>query len=232
MEAMGMKRRIWRAAGMLAAGMLGTAVCGAAAEMAEAHAAAQRTDAPYRETAGMATADIRSRMTMPAPGDSIASLRLDLSRAGSLPALLQRSALVVRAHPGSGAPAAHATGRTVTGGAKIVNYVQQLHTLETLKGTAPAGLRIVLPGIDPLPPATDPLNETYPGPLAGDVAFVLFLQPTGLAGLYTTVGGWQGIYPIGDDGRTIALAGAGFPQLGGLTPPELRARLHAAAAHP
>jgi hypothetical protein len=171
-------------------------------------------------------------MTMPVPEDRIASLLLDLSRAGSLPALLQRSPLIVRAHTSGGAPAAHPTRHTVAGGRNIVNYVQRLHVLETLKGTPPAELRIALPGIVPLPLATDPLNEIYPGPLADDVAFVLFLQPTGLPGLYTTVGGWQGIYPFGDDGRTIALAGAGFPQLGGLTPPELRARLRAAAAHP
>ncbi|WP_052487825.1 hypothetical protein [Gordoniibacillus kamchatkensis] len=164
--------------------------------------------------------------------DRIGSLRLEPARVGSWPELAKRAPLVVRAHPLSGSATRYPTGRAVTGGAQIINYVQRLNVLETMKGVAPAGLRLALPGVEPLPPAKDPLNETYPGPLASDEAYVLFLEPTGLSGLYTPIGGWQGIYPIGDDGRTVALAGAGFAQLGGLTPSELRARLRSAASRP
>lgn len=199
-----MKRRTWTIIGILATALYGM-MTGERLEKAAAAAGATRV--------------------MPVPADRVGSLRLDLTRVGSVPALVRQTEVIVLAHPFEGAPERHATSRSAAGGAKLVHYVQRLHVLETIKGQAPSGLRLVLPGAEPLPQAKDPLHDTFPGPLADDEAYVLFLQPTGLAGLYTAVGGRQGIYPVGDDGRTAAFSGAGFPQLGGLTPAELRMRI-------
>ncbi|MFC0216513.1 hypothetical protein ACFFK0_29370 [Paenibacillus chartarius] len=173
-------------------------------------------------TLSAAASPASARTALPAP-DRIGSLKLHLARAGSEAAMLGRAVLIVQAHP-AGTASAHDTGRTI-GGLKVEHYVQKLTVIDTLKGRVPADLRLVLPGVEPLPPAKDPLNAQYPGPLAEDVAYMLFLEPAGLPGMYTTVGGWQGIYPLNDEGRTVSLEGAGFPQLGGLTPAELKRRL-------
>jgi hypothetical protein len=161
-----------------------------------------------------------------APLDRIGALRLDTTRLGAATELQRQALLVVQAHP-VGTVSSHETGRR-SGGRDVLHYVQRLQPVATLKGRPPTELRLVLPGVHPLPAAKDPANEAYPGPLADGEAYVLFLRPTGVPGMYTSVGGWQGIYPLDDEGRTIALAGAGFQQFGGLTPDELKARLHAA----
>ena len=81
---------------------------------------------------------------------------------------------------------------------------------EFLKGRAPAIIRLVTSGVDPLPDPSDPLNRIYPGPLAeGD--YIYFLKPIKDSDLYNLVGVWQGVYPV-SNGKTIALEGEGYPQ--------------------
>jgi hypothetical protein len=220
----GWKANLVGALGVIASGAMLAALAGLSRLSSAEVPGGEKVIALSAEKA-IAAAAPDSTAALPAQPDPIGALKLQLARVDSEAALLAQAPLVVQAHP-VGAAGSHPTGRTAEGGRwKIVHYVQRLHTIETFKGQAPSQLRIVLPGADPLPPAKDPVNETLPGPLAEDEAYVLFLRPTALSGLYTVVGGWQGIYPIGDEGLTIALEGAGFPQLGGLTPAELRKRL-------
>jgi len=114
------------------------------------------------------------------------------------------------------------TGQRVKSG-KLVNFTQTFHVERSLKGESPRLIRVLSTGIEPLPEADDPLNGVYPGPMI-EGRYVCFLKKLPRQELYTIIGGWQGVYPI-HDGKTIALEGAGFPQLSGLTVEQLAARV-------
>jgi len=114
------------------------------------------------------------------------------------------------------------TGREVQGG-KLVNFTQTFHVERPLKGASPRLIRVLSTGIEPLPDPKNPLNGAYPGPMV-EGHYVCFLKKLPRQDLYTIIGGWQGVYPV-HDGKTIALEGAGFPQLNGLTIDQLATRL-------
>jgi hypothetical protein len=114
------------------------------------------------------------------------------------------------------------TGQKVKSG-KLVNFTQTFHVERSLKGQSSRLIRVLSTGIEPLPAAKDPLNSVYPGPLA-EGTYVCFLKKLPRQNVYTIIGGWQGVYPV-HDGKTIALEGKGFPQLGGLTLDQLAARI-------
>lgn len=118
------------------------------------------------------------------------------------------------------------TGRRV-GQKELVNYVQTFHVQTRIKGEPRRLLRVLATGAEPLPDADDPLNHAYPGPLA-EGAYVCFLKRIPGSDAYRLAGGWQGVYPV-HNGRTIALQGEGFPQLGGLTVEELAKRVQSGA---
>jgi len=113
------------------------------------------------------------------------------------------------------------TGREVQGG-KLVNFTQTFHVQRSLKGESSRLIRVLSTGIEPLPDAKNPLNSVYPGPMV-EGSYVCFLKKLPRQNLYTIIGGWQGVYPV-QDGKTIALEGAGFPQLGGLTVDQIAAQ--------
>ncbi|QQE72697.1 hypothetical protein KDJ56_12030 [Brevibacillus composti] len=75
-----------------------------------------------------------------------------------------------------------------------------------------------------MPDRSHRLNLSYPGPLA-EGQYVLFLKKVRRSDLYSTVGLWQGIYPV-YDGKTITLEGQGFPELNQLTIAELRRKIN------
>ncbi len=114
------------------------------------------------------------------------------------------------------------TGQTA-GSGKLVNFTQTFHVMRPLKGQSSQLIRVLSTGVEPLPDAKDPINNTYPGPLA-EGTYVCFLKKLPRLDVYTIIGGWQGVYPM-NDGKTIALEGKGFPQLGGLTVDQLAARV-------
>ncbi len=114
------------------------------------------------------------------------------------------------------------TGQKVKSG-KLVNFTQTFHVERSLKGESSRLIRVLSTGIEPLPAAKDPLNNIYPGPIV-EGTYVCFLKKLPRQDVYTIIGGWQGVYPV-HDGKTIALEGAGFPQLGGLTLDQVAARV-------
>jgi hypothetical protein len=114
------------------------------------------------------------------------------------------------------------TGQKVKSG-KLVNFTQTFHVERPLKGESSQLIRVLSTGIEPLPDARDPLNSTYPGPLV-EGHYVCFLKKLPRQDVYTIIGGWQGVYPV-HDGKTIALTGMGFQQLGGLTLDQMAAHV-------
>lgn len=104
----------------------------------------------------------------------------------------------------------------------LVNYEQNFHVISYLKGSGPNVLKVLSTGIEPLPDAGDPWNAVYPGPMAAGL-YIVFLARTDNA-YYAINGRWQGVYPV-RNGKTIALEGAGFPELNNLTVEQLRTKI-------
>lgn len=96
----------------------------------------------------------------------------------------------------------------------LVNYNQNFHVFKYIKGFGPKVLSVVSTGIEPMPDPDNPWNEVYPGPMAEGM-YICFLTK-GESPYYYINGRWQGVYPV-RDGKTIALSGAGFAELNGLT---------------
>ncbi|MCI3927034.1 hypothetical protein MO973_43370 [Paenibacillus sp. TRM 82003] len=104
----------------------------------------------------------------------------------------------------------------------LVNYGQNFHVMKYVKGSGPMVVEVLSTGIEPMPDPSDDWNAAYPGPMA-EGEYVCFLTRIDNA-YYALNGRWQGAYPI-DGGKTIALEGSGFPELGGLTVQQLEAKL-------
>ncbi|MGV3489224.1 MAG: hypothetical protein ACO1OC_11660 [Tuberibacillus sp.] len=117
----------------------------------------------------------------------------------------------------------YATGRTVSQG-KLVNYVQRFNTIQRFKGSAQT-VKLLMTGVDPLPPPRDPINATFPGPFA-DGEYILFLRKIPGTEFYQVTGGLQGVYPL-FQGRTVSLYHEGFPDLHQLTVKQFQEKLEA-----
>jgi len=143
---------------------------------------------------------------------------IDTSRVQSAEKLMKIADLIVAGRYHSPTQTVR-TGRKVNAG-QIVTYIQPFEIKQLLKGRAGSVIRIASSGVDPLPPAKDPLNTKYPGPMAeGD--YVCFLKRLDRQNIYYVIGGWQGVYPL-YNGQLIALQDAGFPSFQGLTIAQLR----------
>lgn len=147
-----------------------------------------------------------------APPD-LARLRVDTTPVKNARELVQTVDLIVSGRTDSHFQSA-ATGVSLRHG-KVHNYIQSFRVQRTWKGSAPQVIKLLTTGIEPLPDARDPLNLTYPGPLS-EGEYVLFLKKVHGTNFYRLVGVWQGVYPV-QGGRTIALRGAGFAELNGLS---------------
>lgn len=136
----------------------------------------------------------------------IAKLQIDPTPAANARQLAERSSLVVEVLS-DGRYQSFPTSQRI-GNRQVVNYVQTLQVKQVLKGSSPSPLQLLSRGVEPLPDARDPLNDSHPGPLAeGD--YVIFLHPVQGTHLYSITGLWQGVYPV-YDGKTVALGKFGF----------------------
>lgn len=113
---------------------------------------------------------------------------------------------------------------------KVVNYVQKFQINRSFKGSSARSVKLLSTGIEPLPDADDPINLTYPGPLA-EGNYLLFLRAVKGTDMYSITGIWQGIYPM-PEGRTIALQGVGFAELNGLTLDQIGQKLGSLRSRP
>lgn len=104
----------------------------------------------------------------------------------------------------------------------LVNYSQNFHVYRYIKGSGPMVLEVLSTGVEPMPDAESPLNLTYPGPMAEGMYIVFFYD--GESPFYLINGRWQGVYPM-RDGKSIALQGAGFQELNGLTLDQFHAKV-------
>jgi hypothetical protein len=158
-----------------------------------------------------------------APAASAAPLPnhdVELPRRASVESLLQTSNLVAygrfdTAHDSK-------TLRKKAGGMTLVNYVQHFHVLKYLKGSGPMVVEVLSTGMEPMPDPDNAWNEAYPGPMA-EGEYICFLVRID-AVHYAINGRWQGVYPV-QDGKTLVLEGAGFPELGHLTMQQVEAKL-------
>lgn len=123
----------------------------------------------------------------------------------------------------AGPPQSRPTGRRI-GNGRLVIYFQPFDVKKMMKGSPMDRFHLVRPGILPYPPVEDPLNRLYPGPLADQVDYVLFLKHL-REDQYYVVGVWQGVYPLGPDRKTIALLDEGFTALHDLTVEELARKI-------
>lgn len=136
--------------------------------------------------------------------------------------LVEEAELVILGTP-AGPPQQRLTGQKMANG-QLVIYFQPFKVEKVLKGTPMERFRLVRPGIVPLPPVEDPLNRRFPGPLADQVRYVLFLKHW-QEDQYYVLGIWQGVYPLGPDGKTIALLDEGFATFHDLTVEELALKI-------
>jgi hypothetical protein len=135
--------------------------------------------------------------------------------------LVQKSSLIVYGWFDS-AEEEYPTNKKVDNG-ELVNFVQTLHVKRTYKGSPPQLVRVVSTGIEPLPDPSNPLNKTYPGPMA-EGEYVCFLKSLPGTDVYYIVGGWQGVYPV-YQGKTVSFEDFGYPQFEGLTLQELETKI-------
>ncbi|QRG65092.1 hypothetical protein [Brevibacillus choshinensis] len=156
----------------------------------------------------------------------IGRIRIDPTPVNTWQDLVKQSELIVVSWVDS-ANQSVSTRRTLREGA-LVNYVQSLHVKQALKGSGQRLLKLVSTGVEPLPDASSPLNRTYPGPLA-EGNYILFLRHVSGTDLYSTVGLWQGVYPL-SQGQTIALQGSGFSELNQLTVEEFARKLRSVSS--
>ncbi|MFY0545408.1 hypothetical protein [Brevibacillus sp. H7] len=151
----------------------------------------------------------------------ISGLKVDSTPATNLQDLVRRCDMIVFGWTDS-AHQSYPTRERVPEGRKV-NYVQSIHVKTALKGTAPRLVDLLSTGVEPLPDPENPLNMTFPGPLAeGD--YLLFLQPVKGTSLHSIVGLWQGVYPV-YEGKTIALRNAGFSELNDITVSQVQQKL-------
>lgn len=134
--------------------------------------------------------------------------------------LIQEAELIVRCIPEE-VIEERATGRMTPFG-EITLYNQRMIVRETIKGPERTRVLIIWEGIEPLPPAGDPISLEYPGPLGEETEYVLFLRTSDKMQGYETIGRWQGVYPLDPDDRLVSLRGQGFAALQGLTVSELK----------
>ncbi|GGL48096.1 hypothetical protein [Sporolactobacillus putidus] len=114
------------------------------------------------------------------------------------------------------------TGRTLPPNRRLVNSRQEIHILNTYRGTAPSPAYLLTTGVEPLPRPDDPMNALYTGPLA-DGDYVLFLKEYGDKRYYTLNGGFSAVYPV-YGGKIIALY-EGFKELDGQSLEELKSTI-------
>lgn len=159
---------------------------------------------------------------------NLSKLRLTHSKVASQQDLIRAADLIVFGRFGS-RTASCPTGVS-TGSGQLVNYVQPLRVLQTIKGPHTlSSIPVLTDGIEPLPKPSDPLNLIYTGPLA-EGEYVVFLRKAAGSNMYSLVGQWQGIYPV-QDGKLIALHEGGFQHFMGLTVPNVKKMVDDAAAH-
>ncbi|WEG11317.1 hypothetical protein PU629_14225 [Pullulanibacillus sp. KACC 23026] len=104
----------------------------------------------------------------------------------------------------------------VKDGYEFVNTVQFFTIKQVWKGKNLTKIRILLTGLDPLPPAKSPLNNEYPGEFA-EGHYVLFLRNIDGTPFFQLTTGMQSVYPVFNN-RLISLKGAGgFGELDQLT---------------
>ncbi|MEK8128413.1 hypothetical protein WMW72_10905 [Paenibacillus filicis] len=170
----------------------------------------------------------------PASGlsEQLKTLKLPHTQMPSADAMARHADIVIFGHLHN-QTAAYPTSTSI-GSHKLYHYVQTIAVRTMLSGGGtrpPSTVKLVTDGVEPLPPASDPLNQTYTGPLAeGD--YVFFLRRVPGTELYALPGGWQALYPV-QDGRLIALQQqGGFSAYHALTVRELQLKLQTASAAP
>ncbi|SDC54000.1 hypothetical protein SAMN02799630_00064 [Paenibacillus sp. UNCCL117] len=167
------------------------------------------------------------------PSDPLAErlkrLRLPHEAIPTAEALARQADLIVFGHLQSQVSAYPAGARI--GAGELYHYVQTIVVRTVLRGggaSAPSAVKLVTDGIEPLPPASDPLNLTYTGPLA-EGEYVFFLRRIPGTDLYALLNGWQALYPV-LDGKLIALKQNGFAAYNDLTISGLQQKLRSSAA--
>lgn len=159
---------------------------------------------------------------------NLSKLRLTHLKVASYQELIRSADLIVFGRIGS-RTASYPTGVSL-GSGQLVNYVQPLRVLQTLKDPhAPSSIPVLTDGVEPLPKPSDPLNLTYTGPLAQG-EYVFFLQKVPGTNIYSLIGQWQGIYPV-QDGKLVALHEGGFQHFMGLTASNVKKLVDNAATH-
>ncbi|GAB7057671.1 MULTISPECIES: hypothetical protein [unclassified Paenibacillus] len=148
----------------------------------------------------------------------LSKLRLPHKKVGSYQELIRSADVIVFGRFGT-RTASYPTGVPI-GSGQLVNYVQPLRVLQTLKGPAQPSVSVLTDGVEPLPKPSDPLNLTYTGPLA-EGEYLCFLQKVPGTNLYSLIGPWQGLYPV-RDGKLISLQEGGFQHFMGLTVPNVK----------
>jgi hypothetical protein len=182
----------------------------------------------------LALAAVPSAMLMLPPASAAPTdpgkIPVNTAPAGSDQALVTSSDLIVRGRLDESS-SSYPTGRS-EGTRKVLHYVQQLRVEETWKGAAPQSvISLLTSGVEPLPDASDPLNKTYTGPLAGG-EYVCFLKKTQPAGYYTLTGLWQGLYPLYGGKSVALLANGGFPSFDQLSIRTFKSKVIKMAASP
>ncbi len=143
----------------------------------------------------------------------IGELKINATKARTAPELAKRSSLIVYGSFDAYVKEYPTKDKVAQG--RLVNYVQNFRVVRSLKGSAPATVKVITTGVNPYPKPTDPINKLYSGPFeTGE--YILFLRSIPNTSLYSIVGIWQGVYPV-LGGRTIALEGSGFPDLNALS---------------
>ncbi|PTQ51420.1 MAG: hypothetical protein BLITH_1497 [Brockia lithotrophica] len=141
--------------------------------------------------------------------------------------LLRRSSCVLLGDLDGGVRR-HTLPRWVAGRQLVVSeqplYLERCFFPATEGALSPV-LALFSPGLEPRPPAEDPLTPRFPGPFAPGryVFFLRRLPPRRDA--FTLVGGWQGLYPVVCR-RLVALEGYGFSEFDGRTIDEFASLLH------
>lgn len=153
--------------------------------------------------------------------NEIARLQIDSTPAANAKQLADRSTLIVEVHADRSFRSYPTANRIAA--RRIVNYVQNMRVKQVFKGSPSQRIRLLTRGLEPLPDASDILNDRYTGPLAeGD--YVLFLHKVAGTDLYSLTGLWQGVYPV-FEGKTVALNKAGFAEYQDLSLGQLKERL-------
>ncbi|RKD25116.1 hypothetical protein BEP19_04665 [Ammoniphilus oxalaticus] len=152
---------------------------------------------------------------------NIASLQLDLTPVPSSSELIQEADLIARGRPRPSEQQIPTNQKV--GAFTIVHELQRIDVRKVLKGSTVSSVTVIIPGLQPLPETSNPLNNKYPGALAQENYF-FFLKKIPDTSFYTIIGGWQGVYPL-FEGKTIALRGLGFQNLGGLTVEQFKRKI-------